>query len=162
MSNYKVSTVAETQIISEFTSGTLKMGPTSFSKVNINGVPYDLFPVLITSRIQADSSEVWELDNYYQADTQWLKLLIVKSSRPVKVTLDGLTVTPSAPFTWTTPPVTYYQQVFDSIETDLGYVPTTLTINNLPASATTPTPAPPSYPAAQVEVLIAMQEGGAV
>lgn len=150
--------MAESQVVSESTNASLKIGPTTFARASINGTPYEVFPVLITSRIAEDSQEVWALDNYYQADNQWLKLLIIKSSRPVKVTLDGFTLSPKTAFTWTTPPLTYYQQVFDSIETELGYLPTTLTIENPAASTVSPTPLPPSYPAAQVEVMLTVQE----
>lgn len=158
MTNYKVSTVGETQIIGEFTSGTLKIGPTSFGKTSIEGVPYEVLPVMITSRIQPDTQEDWSLDNYYQAATQWLKVMVIKSTRPVTVTIDGLTLNPVSSFTWTMPPLTYYQHVFDSIETDLGFYPVTLSIANPPASSTEPTPLPPAYPAASVEVLMAIQE----
>lgn len=159
MSTYKISTVAQTQIIGESTTGTLKTGPTTFTKSNINGVPYEVFPILVTSRIQPDTTETWALDNYYQAATQWLKVMVIKSTRPVKITVDGFTLEPNTAFTWTTPPLTYYHQVFDSIETGLGYLPVTLEIYNPAASGTDPTPLPPSYPAAQVEVMIAVQEG---
>jgi hypothetical protein len=158
MSTYKVSTVAETQIIGDFTSGTLKVGPTSFGKTSIEGVPYEVLPVMITSRIQPEAQEDWSLDNYYQATTQWLKLMVIKSTRPVTVTIDGLTVDPPSSFTWTMPPLTYYQHVFDSIESGLGFYPVTLSIYNPPASSTEPSPLPPAYPAASVEVLIAVQE----
>ena len=159
MSSYKISTVAQTQIVGDTVLGTLKIGPSTFTKVNISGVSYDVFPILLTSRIQPDTQEVWDLSSYYQATTQWLKLLIIKSTRPVTVTVDGSTLEPTTPFSWTTPPLTYHHQVFDSTETALGYLPTTLTIYNPAAAVTAPTPLPPSYPATQVEVLIAVQEG---
>lgn len=134
------------------------MGPTTFTKANINGSPYEVYPVLITSRIPVATQEDWSLDNYYQSNDQWLKILVVKSSRPVSVTLDGFTLSPTTAFTWTTPPLTYYQQIFDSIETEFAYKPVTLSIANPAASTTDPTPLPPAYPAAQVEVLLAVQE----
>lgn len=155
---YRISTVAQTQIVGESTSGTLKIGPTTFTKSNINGVPYEVFPILVTSRIQPDTTEVWQLDNYYQADTQWLKLIIIKSTRPVSITVDGFTLEPTEVFTWETPPLTYYHQVFESNESGLGFLPVTLSIYNPPASTPDPTPLPPSYPAAQVEVMVAVQE----
>jgi hypothetical protein len=158
MSTYKVTTVAQTQIQGSSTTGLLKTGPTTFSRSSINGTPYDVFPILVTSRIQAGASETWDLDNYYQADTQWMRVLVIKSTRPVTITVDGFTLEPTEVFTFTTPPTTYFHQVFESSETALGFTPASLTISNPPASASAPTPLPPSYPAAQVEVMVAVQE----
>lgn len=158
MSNYRVSTVTESQVVSDSTTASLKLSPVSFSRVNINSKSYEVFPVLITSRLAEDTQETWALDNYYQTANQWLRLLIVKSTRPVKITIDGVNFNPKSSFSWSTAPLTYYQQVFDSLELDLGYLPTSLTIRNFPAPLTSPSPLPFSYPAAQVEVMLAVQE----
>jgi hypothetical protein len=77
----------------------------------------------------------------------YLRILALKSTRPVGLEL----VTAQATYTY--PPMTYFQQLYDSPE-PMSVSPTALNII-VPAAATASiSPAPPRYPRALVELFV--------
>lgn len=155
---YTIAVTAETQIsnASSNVTGVVTLDPVTFGSASINSINYTSYPVTLTSRIAEDSTQQVDLSAYYQGTYQVAKLLVVKASRPVTVTVSG--VYSNTGLQYTLPPQTYVQHLFDSRETDFAFKPLLLTINNPVASVTQPSPLPAAYPAAEVEVLVVVQE----
>lgn len=77
----------------------------------------------------------------------YLRVLAVKSTRPV-----GLELV-TADVTYSYPPMTYFQQLFDSAE-KIMVAPTALNIIVPAPSVTSISPQPPRYPRALVELFV--------
>jgi hypothetical protein len=155
LSSYKISTVAQTKVEGNM-QASLNLNPTVLTQATLGNAVYDCYPTVLASRIPVESTETWELANYYQSPDQILKLLIVKASRPVQVKLDG--VISGDAVEYVLPYNTYIHQVFDSRELTFGFRLLELHVTCAAASLQNPMPLPPNYPDAQVEVLLAVQK----
>lgn len=155
---FTVATTATTQISNTAgnVTGKLELQPVTFAKASIGGTNYETYAQIIPSRIASEATETYNLGAYYTKPKQITKLLVVKSSRPVLVTISG--TYNNLPYVYALPPQTYFEQLFDSREVTHAFKPTTITITNPAPSATQPSPLPDAYPAAEIEVLVAVQE----
>jgi hypothetical protein len=84
-----------------------------------------------------------------------LRLLAVKSTRPVEVVLTYLDDTESV-----SPKLTYYQLLFNSQEVEFIPLVKSITFNVVPASVVNPAPVPlpPTYPRAIIEVFALLED----
>lgn len=156
--SYTVTVVSENlsrSITNTMVSG-VKVTPVTFNRKSIAGQVYNIYPMMVTTRVAVASQEVIDLRSQLLQEDHVLAVLAVKSTRPVEVTVSG--VFANIPRVVQLPATTYYQQVFDSTEFTQGFEIHTVTINNAVAATTSPSPLPPAYPAAEVELFAAVYE----
>lgn len=156
--SYNVVVTAETlskSIPMGFTSG-VKLSPITFSRKVISGATYEPFPMVLTTRVAADSDEVIDFQSHIRSNLNFLASIVVKSTRPVEVTVSG--VYNNVPKVYSLPPSTYFSQVFDSSEIASMFKPHSIIVTNLEAPTTQPSPLPPAYPGADVEVMLTVYE----
>ncbi len=156
--SYTVTVVSENlsrSITNTMVTG-VKLTPITFNRKSVAGQTYNIYPMTVTTRVAVDSQEVIDLRPQLPQEDHVLAVLSVKSTRPVEVTVSG--VFANIPRVVQVPATTYYQQVFDSTEFAQSFEIHTVTISNAAAATTSPTPLPPAYPAAEVELFAAVYE----
>jgi hypothetical protein len=156
--SYTVTVVSENisrSITNTMVTG-VKITPVTFNRKSIAGQTYNIYPMTVTTRVAAAGQEVVDFRPQLPQEDHVLAALAVKSTRPVEVTVSG--VFANIPKVFQLPATTYYQQLFDSSEFAQGFEIHTVTISNAAAATTSPTPLPPAYPAAEVELFAAVYE----
>jgi hypothetical protein len=101
-----------------------------------------------------------DLSALYKGAVQKLKVLVIKSTRPVSVALTGVSqdILSGASSSFTTPYLTYWSLCFDSKEVSPSLKASSIAITAALPPSTNPSPLPEGFPAAIVTILIGVEE----
>lgn len=109
-----------------------------------------VYPVSYSTKVNAGESETFDLaaKGYTK-----VRLLVVRSTRPIRLTLD----IPEGGYTL--PQATFAQLVLDTKEQGAGDPLISIVFDVPAAPGTPPSPRPEAYPAALIDVFLACEEG---
>jgi hypothetical protein len=126
----------------------------TLAPLNFGSKVVPVYPIKIANRISVGASETIDFTSIYRRTGQVLRLLVVSSTRPIGMVLNGLVN--AAPVVYSLPTSTYYHYLYSTKETSGAINPQSLVLTAPAAPTTAPNPTPEQYPDVLVTVLVAV------